>query len=120
MLNFEKGYNAHAAYGLSKLCSVCFTYDLAERLKGEGIAVNCLDPGTIVSIPTYEPKRWRHLQIRLKFPQVFLDPDTIGISGSKTASALGRKRSTQDTCVSGDFHKKFTRSSQDALQLCVA
>ncbi|KAK3269958.1 hypothetical protein CYMTET_21620 [Cymbomonas tetramitiformis] len=46
-LQHEKGYSAHSAYGLSKLCAVCFTKDLAERLKPEGITVNCLDPGTV-------------------------------------------------------------------------
>mmetsp|Transcript_27462 Transcript_27462/g.59985 ORF Transcript_27462/g.59985 Transcript_27462/m.59985 type:complete len:312 (+) Transcript_27462:108-1043(+) len=46
-LQHEKGYNAHSAYGLSKLCAVCFTYDLAERLQHEGITVNTLDPGTV-------------------------------------------------------------------------
>lgn len=46
-LNGEKGFDGHDAYGLSKLCNVLFTYDLAERLKGTGVTVNCLHPGVI-------------------------------------------------------------------------
>jgi len=46
-LQHEKFYDARSAYGLSKLCAVCFTYDLAERLKQDGITVNALDPGTV-------------------------------------------------------------------------
>ena len=46
-LNGEKGFDGHDAYGLSKLCNVLFTYELAERLKGTGVTVNCLHPGVI-------------------------------------------------------------------------
>ena len=45
-LQQEKGYDAHAAYGLSKLCMVCLTYTLAEKL-GSSPTVNCLHPGTV-------------------------------------------------------------------------
>ena len=46
-LQGERGYDGHEAYGLSKLCNVLFTYELAERLKGTGVTVNCLHPGVI-------------------------------------------------------------------------
>jgi retinol dehydrogenase 12 len=46
-LQAEKHYSAYEAYSLSKLCNVLFTYELAERLKGKGITVNCLHPGVI-------------------------------------------------------------------------
>ncbi len=46
-LQSEKGYSAQAAYGLSKLCNVLFTYELAERLAGTGVTANCLHPGVI-------------------------------------------------------------------------
>jgi len=46
-LQAEKHYSAYEAYSLSKLCNVLFTYELAERLKGTGITVNCLHPGVI-------------------------------------------------------------------------
>lgn len=46
-LQGEKGFEGYEAYGLSKLCNILFTYELAERLKGTGVMVNCLHPGVI-------------------------------------------------------------------------
>ncbi len=43
----EHGFDAYAAYAQSKLANVLFTYELAERLEGKGVAVNCLHPGVI-------------------------------------------------------------------------
>lgn len=42
----ERHYDPMQAYCQSKLAIVMFTFDLAERLKGEGITVNCLNPGS--------------------------------------------------------------------------
>lgn len=46
-LQGEKGYDGFKAYSLSKLCNVLFTYELAERLSGTGVTVNCLHPGVV-------------------------------------------------------------------------
>lgn len=40
-------YHGLRAYCQSKLANVLFTYELAERLKGTSITVNCLHPGTV-------------------------------------------------------------------------
>jgi len=45
-LNSGSGYGA---YALSKLCNIMFTLELAERLKGPGVTVNCLHPGVIAT-----------------------------------------------------------------------
>ena len=44
-LQGEKGYKTAKAYGQSKLANVLFTYELARRLEGTGVSVNCLHPG---------------------------------------------------------------------------
>jgi len=44
-LQAEKGYKTAKAYGQSKLANVLFTYELARRLEGTGVTVNCLHPG---------------------------------------------------------------------------
>ncbi len=42
-------YNGWRAYGQSKLAEVLFTYELAHRLQGTGVTVNCLHPGFVAS-----------------------------------------------------------------------
>jgi NAD(P)-dependent dehydrogenase (short-subunit alcohol dehydrogenase family) len=46
-LQMEKGYNAIKSYGQSKLAQILFTYELAMRLAGSGVTVNCLHPGAV-------------------------------------------------------------------------
>lgn len=42
-------YDGRAAYADSKLANVLFTYELADRLDGTGVAAHALHPGTIPS-----------------------------------------------------------------------
>jgi NAD(P)-dependent dehydrogenase (short-subunit alcohol dehydrogenase family) len=44
-LRAEQGYGLFSAYGRSKLANVLFTYELARRLEGSGVTVNCFTPG---------------------------------------------------------------------------
>jgi retinol dehydrogenase 14 len=44
-LQFERRYRGQAAYNQSKLANVLFTYELARRLDGTGVTVNCVAPG---------------------------------------------------------------------------
>ncbi len=49
-LQFEKRkYNPLAAYGQSKLLMNMFTFELARRLQGSGVTVNCLHPGVVAT-----------------------------------------------------------------------
>ncbi|MEO5825759.1 MAG: SDR family oxidoreductase [Gemmatimonadales bacterium] len=43
----RKGYNGITAYSRSKLANVMFTYDLAHRIEGSGVTVNCVHPGRV-------------------------------------------------------------------------
>ncbi len=44
-LEYQKGYNGTKAYAQSKLANVLFTFELARRLKGQGVTVNAIHPG---------------------------------------------------------------------------
>src|SRR5262249_49807156 len=44
-----RDYEGTRAYRQSKLAQVMFTVDLAERLKGSGVTVNCLHPATFMN-----------------------------------------------------------------------
>jgi retinol dehydrogenase 14 len=46
-LQEEKKYSAMRSYCQAKLAQVLFTYELAERLKGSGVSVNCVHPGAV-------------------------------------------------------------------------
>ena len=46
-LQYETGYGGYKAYSRSKLTNVMFTYELARRLEGTGVTVNCMHPGTV-------------------------------------------------------------------------
>ncbi len=46
-LGGERRYRAFRIYGQSKLANILFTYELARRLEGSGVTVNCLHPGAV-------------------------------------------------------------------------
>jgi NAD(P)-dependent dehydrogenase (short-subunit alcohol dehydrogenase family) len=48
-LQLERGYRVLRAYSQSKLALVLFTYELARRLDGTGVTVNCLHPGNVAT-----------------------------------------------------------------------
>ena len=45
----EGGYSSLRRYADSKLANVLFTYELARRLEGSGVRVNCVHPGLVRS-----------------------------------------------------------------------
>jgi NAD(P)-dependent dehydrogenase (short-subunit alcohol dehydrogenase family) len=48
-LGHERRYRAMRVYGSSKLANVLFTAELARRLEGSGVTVNCLHPGAVAT-----------------------------------------------------------------------
>jgi NAD(P)-dependent dehydrogenase (short-subunit alcohol dehydrogenase family) len=48
-LQGEGRYSGFRAYNQSKLAMILFTYELARRLEGTGVTVNCVHPGVVVT-----------------------------------------------------------------------
>ena len=48
-LQTTRRYAGMKAYSRSKLANIYFTTELARRLEGSGVTVNCLHPGTVVT-----------------------------------------------------------------------
>ncbi len=48
-LQMARGYTAQKAYGRSKLANILFTRELARRLAGSRVTVNCLHPGFVAT-----------------------------------------------------------------------
>jgi retinol dehydrogenase-14 len=48
-LQGEKSFNGRLAYVRSKLANIHFTYELAARLAGSEVTVNCVDPGVVAT-----------------------------------------------------------------------
>ena len=57
-----RGYNGRTAYNRSKLANVVFCYDLAHRLEGSGVTVNCCHPGWVNTrvLETMYDRWWLH------------------------------------------------------------
>jgi NAD(P)-dependent dehydrogenase (short-subunit alcohol dehydrogenase family) len=43
----RRRYRAFPVYGMTKLANILFTYELADRLRGTGVVVNCVHPGGV-------------------------------------------------------------------------
>jgi NAD(P)-dependent dehydrogenase (short-subunit alcohol dehydrogenase family) len=46
-LHLQNKYSSWKSYAQSKLANILFTYELAHRLSGSGVTVNCLHPGFV-------------------------------------------------------------------------
>ena len=64
-LQCANGYSAFKSYGQSKLAQVLFTYELARRLAGTKVDVNCLHPGAVASNWGRHPGSWLSFGLRL-------------------------------------------------------
>jgi NAD(P)-dependent dehydrogenase (short-subunit alcohol dehydrogenase family) len=48
-IQLTKGYSTFGAYGQAKLANILFTRELARRIEGTGVTVNCLHPGAVAT-----------------------------------------------------------------------
>jgi retinol dehydrogenase-14 len=90
----DQGYDGWQAYAQSKLANVVFSYELARRLAGTGVTVNCLHPGVIGTNIGHAGPSWIRFGIKLARPfllspkkgaatSIYLasSPEVEGVSG---------------------------------------
>lgn len=75
-LQGEQSYSYFRAYANSKLANVIFTYELAKRLSGSGVAVNCLNPGPINTVSSSASPFEKF--VITKFGWIFLKKPEVG------------------------------------------
>src|SRR3712207_5128593 len=108
-LQGEGRYSGFRAYNQSKLAMILFTYELARRLEGTGVTVNCVHPGVAVTNLGRGSSSSFGLLLRLMRPffsspekgaeaSIYLasSPEVEGVSGkyfAKKAEALSSEQS---------------------------
>jgi NAD(P)-dependent dehydrogenase (short-subunit alcohol dehydrogenase family) len=83
----RKRYSGHSAYYQSKLANVLFTYELADRLRGTGITVNCVDPGLSTTDLLRERAWWSPRWLQPLWRAVLLSPGRAAGAAIYAASA---------------------------------
>jgi NAD(P)-dependent dehydrogenase (short-subunit alcohol dehydrogenase family) len=114
-LQGERRYFGWKSYSQSKLANVLFTYELARRLKGTGVSVNCVHPGTVRT--NFGRKNGGLLGVAVK---VFAPFMLSAEEGAKTVVWLAS--SPELTGVTGRYFAKQSelKSSRESYDLEVA
>jgi len=110
-LQSARDYRGLAAYGLSKLCNILFTRELARRCAGTGVTANSLHPGFVAT--RFGDQSGGLLSYGVRLAKLF------GLSSEKGAETLVYLASSPEvaTISGGYFYKcqlaRPTREAQD-------
>lgn len=102
--NLNKGFNAIKAYSQSKLANILFTRELAQRLRGKGITVNCCHPGMVGTSIAIDRNTGFGSKITVALKRVALSPE----EGAQTAIYLAS--SSEVSKVSGKYYYKCRKA----------
>ena len=114
-LQGERKYSGWKSYPQSKLANVLFTYELARRLKGTGVTVNCVHPGGVRT--NFGRKNGGLMGVAVKaFAPFMLSPE----EGAKTVSWLASSPELEH--LTGKYFAKQSemKSSRESYDLEVA
>jgi NAD(P)-dependent dehydrogenase (short-subunit alcohol dehydrogenase family) len=98
-LQGEKSWSFMRQYGLSKLCNILFTQELAKRIEGRGVTANALHPGAVGTRLGQNNGVWAKALTRLLRP-FFLSP----AQGAETSIYLASSADVEG--VSGGYFEK--------------
>lgn len=111
----RKRYSGHSAYYQSKLANVLFTYELADRLKGTGVTVNCVDPGLSATDLLRHRLWWNPRWLQRLWRAVLLSPRRAAGPAIHAASAPEFDEIT-GVCFRGAGQRQQTsRRSRDVV-----
>lgn len=110
--NLKHRYNVITSYGQAKLANLLFTRELAKRLKGCGITVNCGHPGAVATAMGVDRTTGFGKTITAVLRPFFQTPE----QGARTALFLALDQSVSN--ITGEyFYKcklaKASKASQD-------
>lgn len=113
-LQSRTNYAGMRVYGESKLANILFTVELAKRLAGTGVTVNCLHPGTVATGYGRDGDTTGLLAFGLKIAKPFL---LTPAKGARTSIYLASSPEVEG--VTGKYFIKCrprqpTRAAQDA------
>jgi NAD(P)-dependent dehydrogenase (short-subunit alcohol dehydrogenase family) len=111
----RKRYSGYSAYYQSKLANVLFTYELAERLRGTGVTVNCVDPGLSVTDLLRDRLWWSPRWLQPLWRALLLSPSRAAGPAIHAASAPELDEIT-GVCFKNAGHRQQTsRRSRDVV-----
>lgn len=105
-INLENNYNVWRGYAQSKFANVLFTYGLADKLKGTGVTVNCLDPGVVATDIIVNRKTGLGSGIVRLQRKFFMSPE----KGAETAVYLATSPEVEGVTGKFFYNKKEVRS----------
>jgi NAD(P)-dependent dehydrogenase (short-subunit alcohol dehydrogenase family) len=109
----RRRYGPLRAYYQSKLANVLFTYELAERLAGTGVTVNCVDPGLAATDLLRDRIWWSPRWLQPLWRAFLLSPDRAARAAIDAASAPDIVSGTGQCLGPGGRSKRTSRRSRD-------
>lgn len=107
-LQLDTNFSPMKAYGLSKLCNIMFTHELAKRTENTSITANCLHPG-VVRTQLAEEANWL-MKVFYFVGQPFM---RSAKKGAQTSIYLATSDEVRD--VSGKYFKNQRQSTPAAI-----
>jgi NAD(P)-dependent dehydrogenase (short-subunit alcohol dehydrogenase family) len=114
-LQGERKYSGWKSYPQSKLANVLFTYELARRLEGTGVTVNCVHPGTVRTNFARNNGGFTGLMVKV-FAPLMLSPE----QGAKTVVWLASSPEVEHSTGKYFAKQSEMKSSKESYDLEVA
>ena len=116
-LQASKKYSGFGQYQHTKLALVLFTYELARRLRGTGVTVNCLHPGTVGTNILRDPPPLIGLAAKIPLASlIFISPE----KGAETSLYLATSPDVEQVTGKYFIKKKEARSAKQSYDEQVA